>query len=126
MPLFRLGSFQLHSGMSSSWLIDCTVLTTEDWEALAFLAADLLGRPFGKVIGVPRGGLLFAQALEKRVRPGAANVLIADDVLTTGASMLEAWKQAGQPYPPLGIVAFARGECPWWVMPVFRLGRTVP
>jgi len=68
---------------------------------------------FGAVEGVPSGGLRFAEAL--RQYQSAGPLLIADDVLTTGASM--ELHRAGR--DALGVVIFARGPCPAWVAPKF-------
>ena len=59
------------------------------------------------------------KALRKYTTPGGA-LLIVDDVLTTGTSMEKMKKK----YPDdiiVGIVLFARAECPKWVQPLFRL-----
>ena len=105
----------LSSGLHSSWKIECDALTPHDWYTLALIACELLP-PFGAVEGVPRGGIAFAEALRRHVTAGP--LLICDDVLTTGASMerLRAGRDA------IGVVAFARGPCPDWVMLIWRLG----
>lgn len=112
--LFRGGNFRLHSGSQVGWLIDCNALTAEDWDTLAALMAARLPW-FGTVEGVPRGGLAFAEALRPHARPGSG-LLIADDVCTTGASL----ERQRNGRPALGVVLFARGSCPAWVIPVFR------
>ncbi len=118
--LFRVGDFTLHSGGKSRWKIVCDSLTPEDWQALALMASEVLP-PFGPVVGIPRGGLAFAYALQKHSTPGCTRTLLADDVCTTGASFLE-WrdKLANEP-TMLGVVAFARGVVPWWVVPIFQM-----
>jgi hypothetical protein len=50
--------------------------------------------------------------------------LIVDDVLTTGASMEAARAKLWPGSLPLGVVIFARGPCPDWVWPIFRLDPT--
>jgi hypothetical protein len=62
VSLFQLGDFTLASGASSLWKIECDALTPEDWQALAQMAVEILP-PFGEVVGVPRGGVPFADAL---------------------------------------------------------------
>ncbi len=140
MTLFQAGDFVLASGARSSWKIECDALTRDDWEALAAIAAERLP-PFGAVEGVPRGGLLFAEALRKYSRscsvsyPHPAHdwcdgtplpILIAEDVVTTGGSM-ERFRAklnlSGQSV--VGVAAFARGTCPEWVIPLFRLTAAV-
>lgn len=116
MSLFQLGAHLLHGGDASPWKIECDTLTDQDWACLAVMAA--VGLPlYGSVEGVPTGGLKLAEALRKFVTPGCDRILIADDVLTTGGSMEE--QRAGR--DAVGVVAFARGECPHWVVPVFVL-----
>jgi hypothetical protein len=118
--LFQSGDFALHSGDKASWKIDCDALTDGDLETLAAIAADRLGCLIGNVEGVPRGGLRFAQALSKHSGVDG-QLIICDDVLTTGASM-EA-QRAGR--DARGVVIFARGKCPDWVTPIFTCAADV-
>lgn len=113
MNLFQSGHFKLHSGSVSRWKIECEALTKADWETLALMAVERLP-PFSEVEGVPRGGIPFADALRKHCTPGADMLLIADDVCTTGNSMVK--HRAGR--PAAGVCAFARGEWPAWVIPI--------
>lgn len=108
MSLFEIGPFKLPSGITTNFKIECDVLTGEDWAALARLAVEVLP-PFGKVEGVPRGGLAFAEALKPYVTHG--RLLIADDVWVSGLSM-ERWRAGCD---AMGIVAFARGPLLPWV-----------
>jgi orotate phosphoribosyltransferase len=114
--LFRLGTVQLSSGRQASWKIECDSLTAADWDCLAHIAIERnLVRPFASVIGVPRGGLPFANALRPYVTPDADTVLVVDDVYTTGRSI---WKVMLSPkaetsecfctHRVYGLVAFAR------------------
>lgn len=129
MNLFQLGDFTLASGAKSPWKIDCDALSEGDWAALAAMAAERLP-PFGSAWGVPRGGLPFAQALQRHRALGCETALIAEDVVTTGGSMeryLEALRRDPQvvfPRDCIGVCVFARGPCPGWVYPLFRLGPT--
>jgi hypothetical protein len=116
MNLFRLGHFNLHSGGVSRWKIDCDALTDLDWQALAVMAVERLP-PFGKVEGIPQGGLRFAEALRQYATQGP--VLIVDDVATTGNSFKD--QRAGRE-DVIGVVIFARGKCPPWVTALFTLG----
>jgi orotate phosphoribosyltransferase len=114
MGLFNLGKFTLHSGGTCSYKIDCDYLTAEDLEALALIGSSLV--TFGSVTGIPRGGLRFATALEQYVTQGP--VLIVDDVLTTGSSMMEAKRQ----YPDaVGLVIFSKKKPPDWVKAIFTM-----
>ncbi len=119
MGLFKLGDFKLHSGAKSRWKIDCESLTVSDLHALAFMAFQLLPRRFGGVLGIPQGGLMFAEAMRPyQALPGPW--LIVDDVLTTGRSMEEARKTLDEANgPTMGLVIFARGPCPSWITPIF-------
>lgn len=115
MNLFQLGDFRLHSGGDSRFKIECDALREDDWAALAYMAARRLPA-YGSVEGVPTGGERFADALALYATEGGV-LLIADDVLTTGASM--ARHRAGR--EARGVVAFARGLAPDWVTPIFRM-----
>lgn len=118
MPLFQTGTFKLHSGATSSFKIDCDALTTADWEGLAHIASKMLPSFYG-VVGIPRGGIEFAVALNKYADPKANALLIADDVCTTGGSLEQCKSKYSQ--PTIGVVAFARGRVPSWVTPIFTM-----
>lgn len=116
--LFQHGSFTSHSGLTLSWKIDCDALTGDDLDALAHMVVPHLP-PFGAVYGIPRGGVEFARHLTPFVSDRSKLMLIVDDVLTTGASFVEArWTK----FDAVGLVIFARGPCPDWVYPIFQLG----
>ena len=120
MNLFQSGDFTLHSGEHSAFKIHCDVLTPADWETLAAMVAARI--PFRFAVGVPKGGLPFARALlrhEDRRRDDLP-VLIVDDVLTTGASMEET-RASMLNCPIVGVVVFARRECPDWIHPICRM-----
>ena len=74
-------------------------------------------RKFGCVEGVPRGGVRLATALERYITVGD-DLLIVDDVLTTGLSM-ERHRDGREAF---GIVVFARGLCPNWISSIWNLG----
>ncbi len=114
MNLFRLGNFTLASGKQAQWKIDCNTLLQEDCDALALMAVEFL-KPFGRVEGVPTGGVLFAKALEKYKTKGG--LLIAEDVITTGNSM-EKYRNNREAQ---GIVVFNRGEIPSWAFALFTM-----
>ena len=135
MHLFEKKDFVGHSGLHMQYKIESEALTQEDWDTLAFIVCDKIrrlneahykGSAIRKVVGVPRGGIPFAGAIERYL---AANggmdpngiTLILDDVLTTGDSMEEAKKKEGDKNA-YGVVVFARGECPSWVKPLFSIG----
>jgi predicted amidophosphoribosyltransferase len=119
MNLFKYGRFTSHSGVTLPFKIDCDALEDEDLETLARVVATRF--EFSKVIGVPRGGLRFAEFLDPHIRTNGP-ILIVDDVLTTGRSMQEMWlKVAKDQYDTIGIVIFARGPHPAWIKPIFYL-----
>lgn len=75
------------------------------------------------VVPVPEGGVRLAEALSCIVQKNGgfldtAPLIIVDDVLTTGASMEEV---RGENTNVVGIVVFARGPCPQWVIPLFHM-----
>ncbi len=116
MSLFKTGYFNLHSGDESTWKIDCDVLTDDDWRTLAGMATSNILPKFGSVEGVPNGGLKFAEALRPYITEGP--VLIVDDVLTTGNSMIQ---QKGD-REAIGIVVFSRSNTlPNWITAIFRI-----
>lgn len=112
MTLFREGEFTSHSGLFLPWKVDCDAFTDEDWEWCAkriFTACF-----YSEVEGVPTGGLKLAETLRPfawRPEEWGHQLLIVDDVLTTGKSMEE--QRAGR--DAIGFVVFARGPCPSWV-----------
>ncbi len=124
--LFATGDFVLASGAKSSWKLECDALTPGDWEGLARIASEVLP-PFRSAVGVPRGGLPFALALG-RYATGAAEhpVLLCEDVVTTGGSIVRYRNELEDNAAPwvssyIGVCVFARGKCPGWVTPLFRM-----
>lgn len=119
--LFKLGDFELHSGSKSDWIINCEALSDGDLEALAALAVRAL-RSFDRVHGIADGGTRFAAAMEEhRTTTRSNRMLIVDDVMTTGKSMLDQrgyfsiWEETQ------GLVIFSRTTDPAldWVHRIF-------
>ncbi len=116
MNLFKSGAFVSHAGLDLRFKIDCDVLTDEDIKTLAAIIAR--NYIFHEVHGIPRGGLRLAASLQPHCSP-EGEVLIVDDVLTTGSSMEEMRRRIDK--TARGIVIFARGTCPEWISPIFQL-----
>lgn len=133
--LFQTGDFTLRSGKKSKWKIECDALSPDDWAGLAAMAVEILP-PFRLARGVPRGGLPFAEALERYATGRMCDpILIAEDVCTTGGSMVRFRHHTsgvgdGQPVPVseyIGVCVFAR-EPTWpdWVRPLFHFNPQRP
>ena len=88
--LFEVGDFVSHAGKELPWKIECDAIRPEWWDALARMVMDYQERPFYKAVGIPRGGVPFAQAMNKYAS-GDPNdqIMICDDVFTTGTSFKE-------------------------------------
>lgn len=96
MNLFQLGNFTGAAGQELLWKAECDALCRDDWQCIAAVAAPLLPK-FKDVWGVPKGGLLLADALAKyAVKNNVIGLppLIVDDVWTTGKSMCEFTERA--------------------------------
>ncbi len=122
MTFLRYGAITARSRVILPWKIECDGLTADDWECVARIVATRFA--FGRVVGVPRGGLPFAEALRLHAVTDHAVTAIVDDVLTTGAAMEEARAielRLRPEAPVIGFVAFARGAVPNWVWPVFTV-----
>ena len=91
--LFQYKKFTLHSGGISYFKIECDAITKEDYKTLAKIVSDKI--KFKDVYGVPRGGIPFEKALKEYISNDSNNLLIVDDVLTTGGSMQEEIHQIG-------------------------------
>lgn len=118
MDLFEKKTFKMHSGDIGHWKIECDALTDSDIETLAFMIAERF--VFSHVIGIPRGGIRIADALEK-YKSEEGPVLIVDDVLTTGNSMEEARFDIPNYTDIIGVVLFARQKPVDWIYPMFQL-----
>lgn len=125
MNLFKSGIFTSHSGKVLPYKIDCDALTDDDMNTIASIIATRI--KFDRVIGIPTGGLRLQYALGRYIGWGQ-NILIVDDVLTTGKSMEDKRQEIiadhrGFTYEIFGWVIFARTKPPDWINAVFT---TVP
>lgn len=120
MSLFVRKNFKSHTDLDLDFKIECDALDEWDLSTLAYMISEKY--KFRYVIGIPKGGIRLAEALQKYINP-KGDVLIVDDVLTTGNSM----NNFKQHFPVdeagnvIGVVIFARGPCPNWVDPIFML-----
>jgi len=118
--LFKRKNFISHSGKRLFYKIECDALTMEDWETLASIIKSKYS--FGRVIGIPTGGLNLANCLQQYVIPHHPDTLIVDDVMTTGKSF-EPYLQQPNTF---GIVVFDRSGLKIdRVIPMFRLHWTL-
>jgi orotate phosphoribosyltransferase len=123
--LFQTGDFKLASGRQSRFKIECDSLTDADWQALAAMASRIVP-PFSEAIGVPRGGLVLAEAM-KPYATSEGGILLCDDVWTTGGTMSRLRDKLSTERPDarpiFGLVAFARGELRLWASAIFQVNR---
>lgn len=122
MPdLFVNEPFTSHSGLLLPFKIECDALTDRDLDTLARIYAEK--QQYGEVHGVPTGGYRFAEALRRYQHRTSSFILLADDVLTTGVSITKLRDEWFERYhwKIIGVVIFARGPCPDWVIPMFQL-----
>lgn len=119
MELFETKIFTMHSGDTGHWKIECDALTDADIDTLALMISEKFD--FMGAYGIPTGAVRLGKALRKYKTIGSDNFLIVDDVLTTGASMVEVKKKIKTHHNIIGVVLFARTLPPDWVYPVFQL-----
>jgi hypothetical protein len=81
MDLFQQVEFISHAGIPMTWKIEMDALTDAEWAACAKMVMEYQKRPFYKAVGIPRGGVKFANALNKYAS-GDPNdeVMVVDDV----------------------------------------------
>ena len=92
--LFESGDFISHAGLPLKWKLECDAIHPDEWKAIAKMVMDYQDRPFYKAVGIPRGGLPFAAAMNKYASGNDRDpIMICDDVFTTGTSMLDFIKE---------------------------------
>ena len=118
--LFQDGQFKSHSGLDLFWKIECDALADEEWKCIAKMIMEYQVVPFSRAEGIPRGGKKLASYLDEYSTQNSDMhpVMIVDDVLTTGGSMIEYSKQFTD---PIGWVVFARNIPPKWVTTLFQM-----
>ena len=90
MELFVIKDFISHAGIPMTYKIECDAITESEWEALATMIMNFQKEPFGKVLGIPRGGLPLQKALEPYATGKDTDpLLVVDDVYSTGTSFIE-------------------------------------
>lgn len=119
--IFKTGDFTLASGLQSTFKIDCDELTNDDLYSLALYANKFLP-DFKAVMGVPRGGIRFADQMRKFVSHDGC-ILVVDDVFTTGKSMINFIKEneLDQNSGVQGLVIFARNPPLPWIRTIFTI-----
>lgn len=118
--LFLPGPIKSHNGLGLPDKIDCDALSESDWHVVAQWFSKRVA-PYGKVIGIPKGGLSLAHFMGLYATKGCDTLLIVDDVLTTGKSMEQAKADWGHGKEVIGAVLFARtGEVPEWITARFQ------
>ena len=62
--LFIKKDFISHAGIPMKWKLECDGISEAEWQAPVPHDYGLSDRTFGKVIGIPRGGVPSQKALE--------------------------------------------------------------
>ena len=94
MKLFQIGDFVSHAGLPLSWKIECDALVKDEWRCIARMIMEYQTEPFRYAVGIPRGGVHLAFALNAHASDNPEHrVIVCDDVYTTGASFKEFIKE---------------------------------
>ena len=125
--LFQKMDFVGHSGKKLTWKIECDAIQSSEWVTIAHIINELEKRPFGEVVGIPRGGVTLGNILQGYATGKDEDpLLIVDDVMTTGGSFKDFAEQyfRNRPYRKFfGWCVFNRGsdEAPAWVTSLFTM-----
>lgn len=117
--MIKLGEFTSSAGLVLPWKVECDMIP-DDWIHV-FAAMIAQKFRFSRVMYIPEGGRRLAAALEDyKTEDGI--VLIVDDVLTTGKSMIAARNKLRDDVEVEGVVLVARTQIvPDWIYPIFTL-----
>ena len=123
--LFRSIDFKSHAGLDLSWKIEMDALSENEWFTIARMILEI-SPPFHSAIGIPRGGVLLGELLNKHGTGKEEDPFcIVDDVLTTGKSMIDYREEMNierwQKSCALGWVVFARVKPPKWIKALFQM-----
>ena len=129
--LFQAIDFTSHAGKALNWKIEMDALSTQEWDCLAQMIYEYEPRNFGEVVGIPRGGLPLARALEGYATGNEDDpILIVDDVLTTGGSMntfqMDFFRNRDTKRGYIGWVVFSRApleHANGWISALFTMPR---
>jgi|TARA_Y100001949_G_scaffold171846_1_gene174932 hypothetical protein len=123
--LFQEKDFVGHSGENLHWKIEMDALSYTEWQCIARMILPYTEHtPFREVLGIPRGGKILADILQKSSTGNPSDpYLVVDDVLTTGGSMEEFRNTHSKILGNdcLGWVVFARIQPPSWVTALFQM-----
>ena len=125
--LFQKMNFVGHSGKKLTWKIECDAIQSSEWVTIAHIINELEKRPFGEVVGIPRGGVTLGNILQGYATGKDEDpLLIVDDVMTTGGSFKYFAEQyfRNRPYRKFfGWCVFNRGsdDAPAWVTSLFTM-----
>ena len=123
--LFQSIDFKSHAGLDLSWKIEMDVLSYPEWNTICKMILEI-SPPFHSAIGIPRGGVLLGELLNKHGTGKEEDPFcIVDDVLTTGKSMIDYREEMNierwQKSCALGWVVFARVKPPKWIKALFQM-----
>ena len=130
MTLLQNEKFVSNAGLELDFKIDCDFLTDDDIECVT---QYIISRTpaFCEVVGVPRGGCRLMNALRQYKEHSFDNdILIVDDVMTTGGSMERMRETVHEAIVDgsiaftgniVGWVIFVRNEMPDWINAMFKM-----
>ena len=92
--LFEWGEFTSHAGKQLPFKIECDAFDQEDWNTIAKIVMIYQKAPFSHAEGIPRGGVPFAEAMNKYASGDDKHMpMICDDIWTTGTSFRDYIKE---------------------------------